>query len=92
MQVLLEVPDQYALEATSGDLAKRFKLYTALLMFQAGQLSAGAACELAGVDRYAFLAACKRHRIDAIDYDNDELEGDFEGLKKDGSFIHADRR
>ncbi len=82
MQVLVDVPDRYLLDTTTEELAGRFKLYTALLMFQAGQLSAGAACEFAGVDRYAFLSACKRHHITVIDYDEDELETDFEHLKK----------
>ena len=51
-------------------------------MFQAGQLSAGAACEFADIDRYTFLSACKRHNIPVIDYDEDELEADFEYLKR----------
>jgi predicted HTH domain antitoxin len=82
MQVVVNVPDQYFLDTTIGEIASRLKLYTALLMFQAGQLSAGAACEFAEIDRYAFLAACTRHHINVIDYDEDELEADFENLKR----------
>jgi predicted HTH domain antitoxin len=59
-------------------------------MFQAGRLSAGAACEFADVDRYTFIAACKRHRIDVIDYDDEELAADFEHLKNNRP--HAHRR
>jgi predicted HTH domain antitoxin len=82
MQVVVNIPDQYLLDTTIGEIAGRLKLYTALLMFQAGQLSAGAACEFAETDRYTFLAACKRHNIAVIDYDEDELEADFEQLKR----------
>jgi len=92
MQVLVNLPDRYLLDTTTEELARRFKLYTALLMFQSGQLSAGAACEFSGVDLYTFLAACKRHHINVIDYDEDELEADFERLKKSQSSSHADRR
>lgn len=81
MQVVVNVPDQYFLDTTTGEIADRLKLHSALLMFQAGQLSAGAACEFAGIDRYALMAACKRHHINVVDYDENELEVDFENLK-----------
>ena len=81
MQVVVNVPDQYFLDTTTGEIADRLKLYTALLMFQTGQLSAGAACEFAGIDRYGFMSACKRHHINLINYDENELEVDFENLK-----------
>lgn len=90
MQLLLDIPERYFLGTSTEELAEQFKLYTALLMFQAGRLSAGAACEFAGVDRYTFVAACKRHRINVIDYDDEELEADFECLKKNRP--HAHRR
>jgi predicted HTH domain antitoxin len=80
MQVMVNVPDQYFLDISVSELAGRLKLSTALLMFQAGQLSAGAACEFAGVDRYTFLDACQTYGIDTINYDPDELEADFAAL------------
>ena len=43
MQVVVNVPDQYLLDMNVGEIARQLKLYTALFMFQAGQLSAGAA-------------------------------------------------
>ena len=82
MQVVLNVPDQYFLDTSVGEFAQRLKLYTALFMFQAGQLSAGAACEFADVDRYTFLAACNRHNIAVINYDEEELETEFDQLKR----------
>lgn len=82
MQVVVNVPDQYLIDMDVGEIAKQFKLYTALFMFRAGQLSAGAACEFAEIDRYTFLEACKRHKIAVIDYDEDELEAEFEELKR----------
>ena len=90
MQLLLDISERYFLGTSTEELAEQFKLYTALLMFQTGRLSAGAACEFAGVDRYTFVAACKRHRINVIDYDDEELEADFERLKK--NHPHAHRR
>lgn len=49
-------------------------------MFQSGQISAGAACELAEIDWYTFLAACKRHHIATVDYDEQELDRDLDRL------------
>ena len=40
---------------------------------QEGRLSMGSACELAGLDRYAFMAACRRYRIPVVDYAPDDL-------------------
>ena len=82
MQVMVNVPEQYLFDTKIGDIAKQLKLYTALFMFRAGQLSAGAACEFAEIDRYTFLEACKQYSIPVIDYDEEELEAEFEELKR----------
>ena len=64
MQITLEIPDHVLLpQQDKTSLAQLFKLHTALLLFQSGQLSRGAACEFADVDIYTFLSACKQHRI-----------------------------
>jgi predicted HTH domain antitoxin len=82
MLINVNIPDQYLIDTTAQEITSRLKLYTALLMFQAGQFSAGAACEFASVDRYSFLAACKQHNIAALDYSENDLESDFEDLKR----------
>jgi predicted HTH domain antitoxin len=46
-------------------------------MYRAGELSIGAACELAGVDRYTFLDFCWRQGIALKTQTPDELEADF---------------
>lgn len=88
MQLVIDIPDQYFLNEPMADMAQRLKLSAALLMFQAGQMSAGAACEFAGIDRYAFIDACHTHRIPVIDYDAGELEAEFAQLRGE----HGDRR
>ncbi|KOR32158.1 hypothetical protein TI05_09030 [Achromatium sp. WMS3] len=77
MQLTLEIPD-HCLPALQdvGNLSKQLKLYGALLMFQSGQLSRGAACEFADVDIYTFLAACKRYQISVTNIDADSIEAD----------------
>lgn len=77
MQLTLDIPD-HCLPAQQDkvSLAQKAKLYTALLLFQSGQLSRGAACEFAGVDIYTFFAACKQYNIPVINTDEDDIEAD----------------
>jgi predicted HTH domain antitoxin len=84
MELVVQIPDRYLLDISASELAGQLKLSAALLMFRAGRFSAGAACEFAGIDRYVFLEACRRHRIDVFDYEPDELEADFIALQQGG--------
>ena len=85
MEVVVDVPERYLLDIPASEFAARLKLSTALLMFQAGQLSSGAACEFAGVDRYSFLEACQRYNIDVVNYDPGELDADFAVLTRNNA-------
>ena len=73
MQINVEVPEQFVLDSSSEELARRLTLYAALRMFQSGEVSAGGAAQFAGVDRFTFAAECKRHGVPLIDYSPDEL-------------------
>ena len=83
MQITLDIPDHLLPpKQDKATLTQQFKLYTALLLFQAGKLSRGAACELASVDIYTFLAACKQHKIETISADIDEIEAEVTRFKQ----------
>jgi predicted HTH domain antitoxin len=82
MQITVDVPEQYLIDTNPGKFGERMKLSTAVLMFQNGEISAGAACELAGVDRWTFAAECARLRIPLVDYDAGELEEEVRGLQE----------
>ena len=74
MRITLDVPEQCLLmDSDTAQLARRIQLYAAILMFQAGELSAGAATEFAGVNRFTFLAECQRHGIATVSYPAGEL-------------------
>jgi predicted HTH domain antitoxin len=89
MQVVLNIPDEYFLNTTIAEMTKYLKLYTALLMFQSGKLSAGAACEFAEVDRYTFLVACQQHHINVINYEEDDIEADLERLNQGKKYANC---
>jgi len=80
MRVVLDLPSDLFLDEAPEEMAARLKLSAALLMYQSGELSAGAACELAGVDRYAFYAACKRYGLPVLRHTAAEVEQDVEAL------------
>lgn len=76
MKIVLEVPDQYLLDSSHEELARRIKLYAALCMFQSGEVSAGAAADFAGVDRFTFTTECQRRGIPLVDYPPEDLLGE----------------
>jgi hypothetical protein len=77
MQITLDIPDCYVNQQNQTQIAAEIKLYAALLMFQSGQLSRGAACEFANVDIYQFLKACKQHHISPINITAETIEADL---------------
>lgn len=78
MKITLDVPEQYVRMEDSSELGRRVALYAALFMFRSGELSAGAAAEFAGVDRFTFAAECQRHGIPVIDYAPQELQAELD--------------
>ena len=78
MQLIIQIPDMYFVNYKQQNIAKQMKLYTALMMFRSDEISAGAACEIAEVDRYTFIQECKKHDIPVIKYDIDEIQNELE--------------
>ena len=77
MQITMDIPEYFGLDKTKPEIVSTLKLYAALALFQAGKRSAGAATELAGVDRYTFMAECKKHDIPTINYTPEDLEAEL---------------
>jgi predicted HTH domain antitoxin len=76
----IEIPDHIrkSLNRTPQELAQDMRLYSALMMFQLGKLSAGAAAELAGVPKVAFLDLCDEHGISVSEISPDDLRKEVE--------------
>lgn len=85
MEITVEVPEQYLIDSSPAELGRRIKLYAALLMFQSGEMSAGAAAEFAEVDRLSFAAECQRHGIPVVDYPAEELRAEIGSLRRRAS-------
>jgi predicted HTH domain antitoxin len=67
-------------------MTKKIRMYAALGLYQSGELSIGAACELADMNRYSFHDFCKANGITLHTQMPDELEVEFkrnEGVNHD---------
>ena len=82
MQITLDIPEQFGLNQTKSEVGKTLKRYAALALFQSGKLSAGAAAELAGLDRYSFMSECKKHNIPTVNYSAEDLQAELAELSK----------
>lgn len=77
MEVTLSLPTQQFMLDSPSQLAQKIKLYAAVAMYQTGELSIGAACEVANVDRYWFIDFLNKHNIPLQLQTPDELEAEF---------------
>ena len=77
MQITITIPQEPFLAEPCEGVSRKIRLYAALGMYRAGELSIGAACELAGVDRYTFLEFCKRQGVSLQTQTPNELEAEF---------------
>ena len=78
MEITFSLPKKQFVTESPDEVAAKVRLYAALGMYQAGELSIGAACELAGVDRYVFLDFCKRKGVSLRTQTPGELEVEFQ--------------
>lgn len=73
MEIVIEVPDRYVVGHDPAEVARQITLYAALRMFKWGKLSAGAAAQLAGIDRHSFVEECTKEGIPMANYPVSEL-------------------
>ena len=79
-QVTLFIPDEIllALNATPEALASRIRFAAAVKLYEMGQLSSGAAAQLAGVPKPYFLSRLADYGVNTFDLSEEELIHDIE--------------
>lgn len=82
MKISFSLPEGQFVTETPEEAARKIRVYAALGMYQAGEISIGAAGELAGMDRYEFLELCKREGVALHVQTPDELEAEFKKFPK----------
>ena len=78
-QVTFSIPDEtlLALKATPEVLASRIRFAAAVKLYEMGQLSSGAAAQLAGVPRPYFLSHLADYGVNTFDLGEEELTHDL---------------
>jgi predicted HTH domain antitoxin len=77
MQISFSLPESQFIAESPEEVTQKIRMYAALGLYQAGELSIGAASELAGVDRYTFLDFCKHEGVILHTQTVEELEADL---------------
>jgi predicted HTH domain antitoxin len=70
---------QMILNRTPEELGRDLRLYAALMLFQLGKLSSGAAAEMAGIPKVMFLDLCADYNIPISQITPDDLRYEVEG-------------
>jgi predicted HTH domain antitoxin len=80
----IEIEYSESWAAVSGTTAEAFerdaRMAAAVKLFEMGRLTSGQAAKMAGLPRVAFLLACPQWGVPAVNWDADELAGEFEPL------------
>jgi predicted HTH domain antitoxin len=76
MQISFSLPESQFVTESPEEATRKIRMFAALGLYQAGEVSIGAASELAGLDRYEFLEFCKRAGVVLRTQTPEELEED----------------
>jgi predicted HTH domain antitoxin len=79
--VSIHLPDGILqkLDRTPEELARDIQLYAALMVFRLGKLASGAAAEMAGLPRVAFLDLCAEYDIPVSQITGEDLRRELTG-------------
>ncbi len=80
MQISFLLPENQFVADSQELVTKKIRLFAALGLYKASELSIGAASELAGVDRYEFLDFCKQEGVTLLTQTPDQLESEFKKM------------
>jgi predicted HTH domain antitoxin len=78
-RVTFNIPDEIrlALKATPADLASKIRFAASVKLYEMGQLSSGAAAQLAGVPKLYFLSRLADYGVTTFDLSEEELSHDL---------------
>ena len=80
MQIAIELPNDFVTLQAKQQVQREIRLSYALWLYKAGRVTIVKASELAGMDLYDFMKACKENQVPVIDLTRDELLEELEGM------------
>jgi predicted HTH domain antitoxin len=80
MQIAIELPNDFVAFQSRQQVQRDIRLSYALWLFQNERVTIAKAAELAGLDIYDFMVACKENRVPVINITREELLEELEGV------------
>lgn len=81
MQFAIELPNDFVAFQAEPTIRKEISTSYALWLFGQGRVTLAKAAELASLNLYEFMQACKDNRIPVIDLDRGELLEEISGFR-----------
>ena len=73
MQIAINLPNDFVSFQSADDIEKDMRLSYALWLFKNARVTLAKAAELAELDIYDFMSACKQNEVAVIDISKEEL-------------------
>ena len=80
MQLAIELPNDFMALESENDVQQEVKLSYALRLYKHAKVTISRAAELASMDIYQFMAACKQEEIPVINVSKEELESELKDM------------
>ncbi|MFA6922291.1 MAG: UPF0175 family protein [Gallionella sp.] len=80
MQIAVNLPNDFVNFQSATDIEKDMRLSYSLWLFKNARVTLSKAAELAGMDIYKFMAACKQNDVPVIDISKEELLEELAGM------------
>ena len=80
MQIAINLPNDFVSFQTVADIEKDMRLSYSLWLFKNAKVTITKAAELANLDIYEFLTACKQNQVPVIDISKQELLEEIGGM------------
>ena len=81
MQIAVNLPNDFVSFQSAVDIEKDMRVSYSLWLFKNARVTLAKAAELAGLDIYDFMTACKQNEVTVIDISKEELLEELAGMK-----------
>jgi len=80
--ILIEYPDSMpaAVNLSKEAFAAEARWAMAVKLFELGRISSGQAARLAGIGRVQFLLTCLHMGVPSVEWDDDEIQSEFQSV------------
>ncbi|NOT10574.1 MAG: UPF0175 family protein [Methylococcaceae bacterium] len=81
MQIAVNLPNDFVAFQSAADIDKDMRLSYSRWLLENSRVTLAKAAELAGLDNYDFMAACKQNQVAVIDICEEEMLEELAGMR-----------